>query len=70
MEKETPVENQKELLEGYSYRIPRRITDICLYCNGDAYAQCPRCRIPLDRDYQPYCDRCGQALDWSCWEEL
>ena len=26
---------------------------------------CPRCAITLDREYQSYCDRCGQHLDWS-----
>lgn len=26
---------------------------------------CPQCGRSLEREYQPYCDRCGQCLDWS-----
>ena len=25
---------------------------------------CPRCEIPIDREFQKHCDRCGQKLDW------
>lgn len=32
------------------------------------YAVCPRCRCSLERDYQSYCDRCGQALDWRSYD--
>jgi len=30
-----------------------------------AYSVCPRCGVTLEREYQQYCDRCGQRLDWS-----
>lgn len=26
---------------------------------------CPRCRCNLDREYQSFCDRCGQKLSWD-----
>ena len=26
---------------------------------------CPSCGHTLEREYQNYCDRCGQKLDWS-----
>lgn len=26
---------------------------------------CPRCQITMEREYQRFCDRCGQALDWK-----
>lgn len=26
---------------------------------------CPRCFSLLEREYQMYCDRCGQHLDWG-----
>ena len=26
---------------------------------------CPSCQITLERDYQAYCDRCGQKLSWK-----
>ena len=50
-----------------SYRIPMMITDSCTYLCGDSYAKCPRCLAPVDRDFQAYCDRCGQALNWDQW---
>lgn len=25
---------------------------------------CPRCNRTLDREYQKFCDRCGQRLAW------
>ena len=26
---------------------------------------CPRCLNTMEREFQSYCDRCGQALDWN-----
>lgn len=48
-----------------SYRTPMKVTEVLLYENGDAFSVCPRCKITLERDYQSYCDRCGQCLDWK-----
>lgn len=30
-----------------------------------SYPICPRCLVPMTREYQRYCEHCGQALDWS-----
>ena len=52
----------------YSFRLPLAVTSIqCLFLDGNlvAFPVCPRCNISLDREYQPFCDRCGQRLDWS-----
>lgn len=62
--------NTRERLAAYTYRTPMLILDTAIYVSGDVYAKCPRCRVPLERDFQSYCDRCGQALDWSMWDEL
>lgn len=51
-----------------SFREPMLVTRICCYKtfhSKTAYPICPRCSITLDREYQTYCDRCGQRLDWS-----
>ena len=48
-----------------SFRIPMVVSEIHLHRNNMAFSVCPRCRITLDREYQTYCDRCGQALDWK-----
>ena len=48
-----------------SFRTPMRVNEIHLHRNNTAFSVCPRCRITLEREYQSYCDRCGQALDWK-----
>lgn len=48
-----------------TYRKPMPVNEICIFRNGDAYPRCPRCHLTLEREYQSFCDRCGQALDWS-----
>lgn len=48
-----------------AFRLPLPVREIHLFPNGAAYSVCPRCRITLEREYQAYCDRCGQALDWK-----
>ena len=30
-----------------------------------SYYLCPRCSIPLEREFVPYCDQCGQKLSWK-----
>ncbi len=46
------------------YRRPMEVTDIVCY-SQEAFAVCPRCKIALEREFQSYCDRCGQALNWK-----
>ena len=48
-----------------SYRTPMKVTEVLLFENGDAFSVCPRCKITLEREYQRYCDRCGQCLEWK-----
>ena len=50
--------------EAASFRIPMAVNEVHLYRNNMTFSVCPRCRVTLDREYQSYCDRCGQALDW------
>ncbi len=57
------------------YRLPMLVTESYSYIGTERYDLCteqfyicPRCRIPLERDYQTYCDRCGQRLDWRMVE--
>lgn len=51
-----------------SFRDPMPVTHIRCYrwTHGlTGFPVCPRCTITLEREYQSYCDRCGQLLDWS-----
>lgn len=40
------------------------VREAVCYRSGEIYPLCPRCQIPLDREYQGFCDRCGQRLEW------
>ena len=54
--------------DALSYREPLRVTEIILLLNGDRFPVCPRCKVTLEREYQSYCDRCGQRLNWDDFE--
>lgn len=38
----------------------------CLFISGafTGFPVCPRCNTSLDREFQAFCDRCGQMLNW------
>lgn len=38
-----------------------------VYIHKDRYefSRCPRCGSTMEREYQLFCDRCGQRLNWS-----
>ena len=51
----------------FPYRQPMRVTQVKYFPYYDSltsYPVCPRCSRTLEREYQTYCDRCGQRLDW------
>ncbi len=52
-----------------SYRVPICVSAVRAYRDSifgtTFFPVCPRCRVSLEREYQRYCDRCGQALNWS-----
>lgn len=59
-----PTPMQQEL----TFRAPMRVTQVrCLRwsCGIVSFPVCPRCRITLEREYQTFCDRCGQCLSWK-----
>ena len=50
-----------------AYRQPLPVTQVrCFrFSSGlTGFPVCPRCRCTMEREYQSYCDRCGQTLDW------
>ena len=51
------------------YRTPMLVSQCSCRKNGDVFPICPRCDMALERSYQQYCDRCGQALDWSLFAQ-
>ena len=54
-------------LTAYSYRVPMRVRKILELTSGSTFPICPRCHCTLDRDYQRFCDRCGQHLSWQLY---
>ena len=59
------MEIGKMLLCAVSYRIRMPVTEMLEYADNAGYYVCPRCKTTMQREFQRYCDRCGQALDWS-----
>ena len=57
-----------ELWREMAFREPMPVTHIrCFrYLSGvTGFPVCPQCGKTMEREYQPYCDRCGQCLDWN-----
>lgn len=52
-----------------SYRLSLMVTEIFISADNYTYPVCPRCKTTLEREYQSYCDRCGQKLNWDNFEE-
>ena len=55
-------------IDAETYRKPMTVTTVRYYPACPellTYPLCPRCSLPLEREYQLLCDHCGQALDWS-----
>lgn len=55
-------------LEALAFRAPLRVSAVRamkLYSGLTTFPVCPRCQRTMDREYQAYCDRCGQALSWK-----
>ena len=51
------------------FRSPMPVTQVRCFrsypCGITEFPVCPRCGITMEREYQAYCDRCGQCLDWK-----
>ena len=52
-----------------SFRKPAPVTQVRMFWHDGRYPVWPRCGISLDREYQSFCDRCGQRLDWKHYKE-
>ena len=47
-----------------SYRVAMRIYEAKMLYNGK-YFVCQRCRVTPERDFQAFCERYDQHLDWT-----
>ena len=51
-----------------AYRLPMQVTAARLFrfqSGETTFPICPRCGCTFEREYQAYCDRCGQMLSWK-----
>lgn len=61
-----------DLRQELRYRRPMAVRKV--YCYQGLYGLnsfpiCPACDVPMEREYQSYCDRCGQRLGWKNFEK-
>lgn len=58
--------------EELSYRIPMQVKNFrrqfFLYGTYTVYPVCPHCQCCIEREFQAFCDRCGQKLDWRAYQ--
>ena len=62
------IKRHVDYTEELSYREPMLVSYLqeTPFRGGyTTYPICPRCESSMEREYVSYCDRCGQALDWS-----
>ena len=62
------IKRHVDYTEELSYREPMLVSYLqAIPFRGGytTYPICPRCESSMEREYVSYCDRCGQALDWS-----
>jgi len=68
MPRKAPARETDTAREAIAYRVPMCVAAVrCYPANPEpsAYPLCPQCSLPMEREYQSYCDHCGQALDWK-----
>ena len=61
-----------EAFHQLSFRRPLKVLQVrCFPQQGwtAVYPVCPRCGVTMEREYQHFCDRCGQKLDWSIFSQ-
>lgn len=52
------------------YRKAMVINEFKILGDDDIFPVCPRCDCTIDREYQSFCDRCGQKLRWKDYSEM
>lgn len=54
-----------------SYRRAMPVKELMIFPDTkpeSSYYVCPRCKRTMEREFSAYCDRCGQHLDWTHYE--
>lgn len=58
------------LLLELRFRRAMAVTEVVYFSpSTGSFPRCPRCHQTIDREYMHFCDRCGQKLDWTSFED-
>lgn len=58
-------QGKRQQMDELAFRRPMAVTEALRFRTGGTYPVCPRCGVTMEREYQNFCDRCGQRLEWS-----
>lgn len=56
---------EEKVAAALRFRQPMQVRELAQYRSGELFPVCPRCKSAMEREYQRYCDRCGQRLGWE-----
>ncbi len=56
---------EKKVAAALRFRQPMPVRELARYRTGETFPVCPQCGSAMEREYQNYCDRCGQRLGWK-----
>ena len=65
-----PTRMLYELLPSPTYRWHWKVKVVCSYRWGAEFPKCPRCGITMEYEYQLFCNRYGQRLNWSEFDNV
>ena len=69
-QKENDVIMLKYVMSEMKTRQELLVTNAIVFENMTRYVVCPNCKTTMDRDFQAYCDRCGQKLKWPSFKKI
>ncbi|MBD5152393.1 MAG: hypothetical protein HDT16_07960 [Oscillibacter sp.] len=52
-------------VDALRFRQPMPVRELAQYRSGEQFPICPQCGSAIEREYQNFCDRCGQMLGWK-----
>ena len=53
-------QGKRQQMDELAFRRPMAVTEALRFRTGGT-----RCGVTMEREYQNFCDRCGQRLEWS-----
>lgn len=57
------------IIDQLVYRLPMIVVESKKLGSDGWFPVCPRCKDTFEREFQAFCDRCGQRLNWNEWPD-